>query len=310
MSNLPPDIDSEDRISLEEDLAMTEDDSDAFYEDELRDQQRDADIDRLRHRMTLLFILIPCLLCAVFAFAYMDMRSRLNQLYSSGSQKVEALSEDVVQKVSSLSQHFEKLEESFGKRLSILKDVSVALQDDLKKSESKLNALASATIDKKTFDNATTGMASLKDSLAKQEVAIRGLSKKLQKELDQEANAITAFQSDLRVQGERFTETVSMIEDLQQKALKLELKTRLLSEKMVDKDAWEEANGKRVLLEKKTKDLAEELAWLTKQLNLSRENKAVSGTEPSQPKKEKTEEPVSSTIVPESGKIEEQEIKE
>ncbi len=55
MSNLPPDIDSEDRISLEEDLAMTEDDSDAFYEDELRGQQRDADIDRLRHRMTLLF---------------------------------------------------------------------------------------------------------------------------------------------------------------------------------------------------------------------------------------------------------------
>jgi hypothetical protein len=295
---------------LEEDLAMTEDDSDAFYEDELRGQERDADIDRLRHRMTLLFILIPCLLCAVFAFAYMDMRNRLNQLYSSGSQKVEALSEDIVQKVSSLSQHFEKLEESFGKRLSILKDVSVALQDDLKKSESKLNALASATIDKKTFDNATADLASLKESLAKQEAAIRGLSKKLQKELDQEANAITAFQSDLRVQGERFTETVGMIEDLQQKALKLELKTRLLSEKMVDKDAWEEANGKRALLEKKIKDLAEELAWLTKQLNLSRENKAVSGTGSSQPKKEKTEEPVSITIVPESGKIEEQDIKE
>jgi hypothetical protein len=295
---------------LEEDLAMADDDPDAFFEDEMWDQRREADIDRLRHRMTLLFILIPCLLCAVFAFAYMDVRGRLKQLQSSGSQKVEALSEDVIEKVSSLSEQFKELEESFGKRLSILKDVSVTIQNDVKKSETKLQALAGATIDKKTFDDAATGLESLKESMAKQDAAIRGLSKKLQKELDQEATAIAAFQSDLRVQGERFTETVSMIEDLQQKALKLELKTRLLSENMIDKDTWEEVKGKTAWLEKKTKDLVEEFAWLTKQLNLTREKKTVSKPEPSEPEKEKAKAPVSSTIVPKSGKIEEQEIKE
>jgi hypothetical protein len=295
---------------LEEDLAMTSDDPDAFYEDELRDQQRDTAIDRLSHRMTLLFILVPCLLCAVFAFAYMDMRGRLNQLQSSGSQKVEALSEDVIEKVSSLSKQYEKLDESFGKRLSILKDVSVAVQDDLKKSEKKLTALTSTTVDKKTFENAATALASLKEDMAKQQAVIQGLSKKLQKELDREANAITAFQSDLREQGERFTETVSMIEALQQKALKSELNMRLLSEKTVDKDAWEKAKGKTAVLEKKTKDLAEELAWLAKQLNLSREKKTTLGTESPQSKEENADEPVSSTIMPESGKIEEQDIKE
>ena len=310
MSKLPPDIDREDRIPLEKDLAMAEDDPDALYEDELWDQQRDSDINKLSHRMTLLFILIPCLLCAVFAFAYMDLRGRLNQLHSSGSQRVEALSEDLVAKVGSLSQQYEKLDGMFEKRLSIQKDVLVAVQDNLKKNEKKLNALTLATVDKKTFKKAASTLEGLKEDMTKQQAVIKGLSKKLQKELDREANAITAFQSDLREQGERFAAAVSMIEALQQKALKLELKMRLLSEKTVSKDAWEKAMKKTAMVESQTQDLAEDFAWLTKQLNLSRKDKQKSGTDSPQRQEKKAEESVSSKTAPESGKIEEQDIKE
>ena len=64
MSNLPPDSDSEEGISLEDDLALSDSDQDPdrLYEEEMRNMRRDSDIDRLSHRMTLLFILIPCLL--------------------------------------------------------------------------------------------------------------------------------------------------------------------------------------------------------------------------------------------------------
>ena len=101
MTNIPTDMDSEDKISLEEDLAMAAKHPDSFYDNERKDLQRNSDLQRLSHRMTMLFIVIPCLLCAVFGFAYMDMRGELLQLQSTGSEEVQALSDDVVSKVAS-----------------------------------------------------------------------------------------------------------------------------------------------------------------------------------------------------------------
>ena len=62
MSNVPPDSDSVKGISLEQDLALSGPDPDSFYEEEMRNMRRVSDIDKLSHRMTLLFILIPYVL--------------------------------------------------------------------------------------------------------------------------------------------------------------------------------------------------------------------------------------------------------
>jgi len=317
VSKLPPDSHSEEGIPLEQDLALSGGDPDALYEDEMRNMRRDSDIDKLSHRMTLLFILIPCLLCAVLAFAYLDVRDKLNQMQSTGSKEVEALSENIVEKVTSLSAKYEALEKSLGQRLSILKDASFAVQDRLKKNENRLEQLAKSTVDKKRFEEANTARSSesaaalalLKKDMAKQQAAIAGLSEKLQKELDREANAITAFQSDLREQGERFADTAKIVEALQKKAVILELDMKLLSKEAIDKETWEKAKERSARLEKKANDLAEELAWLEKKLKVTRETKPTKETEASQPKGEKESKPVTSTGVPESGKIIEQEIK-
>ncbi len=318
MSNLTPDSDSEERISLEQDLALSGQDADSFYEEEMRNMRRDSDIDRLSHRMTLLFILIPCFLCAIFAFAYLDIRNRLDQLDTSGSKKVEALSEDLIEKVTSLSEKYEVLEQSLGQRLSILKDVSITVQDNLKKNEARLEALANTTIDKKGFEEAdkarslefATSLAALKKEIAKQQAAMDGLSETLRKELDREANAITAFQSDLREQSERFADTINAVEALQKKVLKLDLGLKLLSEETIDKKTWERAEGKGQQLEKKVNDLAEELAWLENKLNVIPEKKPTKDAGESQRKGEQVDGPPTNVTVPESGKIIEQEIKD
>jgi len=318
VNNLPPDSDSDEGIPLEQDLALSGGDPDALYEEEIRNMQRDSDIDKLSHRMTLLFILIPCLLCAVLAFAYLDVRDRLNQMQSTGSKEVEALSENVVEKVASLSEKYEALEKSLGQRLSILKDVSVAMQDALKESEKKIQELANSAVDKKTFEKAgkarssefTTALAALKENMAKQQGAIEGLSKKLQNELDREASAITAFESDLREQGERFAKTIIVIETLQKKALKLELDMKLLAEGTIDKKTWEKEKERTGRLEKKANDLAEEITWLEEKLKVTRERKPISQAETAGAKNEKTDMPATGTAASGAGKIIEQEIKE
>lgn len=309
MSNLPPDSDSEERISLEQDLALSGQDPDSLYEEEMRTMRRDSDIDKLSHRMTLLFVLIPCLLCAVFAYGYLDIRQRLNQVDTTGSKKVEALSEEIIEKVTSLSEKYDTLEKSFDERLSTLKDATAALQEALKENEKKMQQRFEAASKARSSEFAGTLDALRKDS-ADQRAAIGSLSEKLQKELDREANAITAFQSDLREQGERFANTVDTVEALQKKALKLELGLKLLTEETIDKKTWERANERSDRLEKKVNDLAEELAWLEKKLNVTRENKSIKEAGESQPKGEKTSGPPTSTAIPESGKIIEQEIKD
>ncbi len=322
MNELPQDEDSNNKISLEEDLEMGGEDPRAFYHDEMRDLQRDTDIQKLSHRMTLLFILVPCLLCALLAFAYLDVRGKMSQLQSSGAEEVQALSEDVVGKVESLSQQFEELEKSSAARLSILKDSFISMQEAYKKNQRKIEELGGTKADKKDLEQAedkrfgemVKTLSALQGSVADHAGAIETLSEKLKKELNQEANVITAVQSDLREQGEQVAKLVQGVEVLQKKALQLDLNLKLLADGKADKGAWKEFRlgelGKAALLEKKIESLAGDLSWLEKKLNVTREKRASEESAETPSKEETTPATPTGTAWPGSEKIIEQEIKE
>jgi hypothetical protein len=99
-------------MPLEKDIQIDGQHPDSFYDDELRDSRRDSDIHRLSRRVTILFILIPCLLCAILVLAYLDVRERLSQFQTAGSREVQTLSEDVLNKAASLSDQYVKLEKT------------------------------------------------------------------------------------------------------------------------------------------------------------------------------------------------------
>ncbi|MBW2109550.1 MAG: hypothetical protein JRI36_12930 [Deltaproteobacteria bacterium] len=282
MKTLPPDSDIDQDIPLEEDLALDTGDADTFYKEEMRDLQQNAELQKLSHRTTLLFILIPCLLAAVFGFAYMDVRNRLNRMQSASTEEVRRLSADLQKRVATLSEDFKKLETSMGERLSILKDASVAMQERVKANQRRIKALGVASVDKKVFEKAAADrskeLAELKAKLAEQQSSVQGLSQKLLKEIDEEANVITAMQSDLREQAERLAANSAAIEVVQQKVLKLELRTKALSEQTIDKADWEalkeNEHKKMAALEARIKDLDNEVSWLEKKLKLTRERPA------------------------------------
>lgn len=315
MKTLPPDSNINEEISLEEDLGLDTDDADTFYKEEMRDLQQNAELQRLSHRTTLLFILIPCLLAAVFGFAYMDVRNRLNRMQSASTEEVRRLSGDLQKQVETLSEDFKKLGTSMGERLSILKDASVAMQDQIKKNRRRIKALGGSSVDKKDFEKAAADqskqLAALRARLAEQQSSVEGLSKKLLKEVDEEANVITAMQSDLREQAERLVKIVAGVEAVQQKTLKLELRTKVLSEQAVDREAFEKKAQERLAaLEARIKDLADELAWVEERLKLAGKRPAkVSEKSPQTPLKKEAG-------VSKSGKVEgrgriiEQEIKD
>ena len=258
MNKQPPDSHLEDDISLEEDF-------DAFYEEEMRQWDRDSGIYRLSHPLTLLFVLIPCLLVAVIAFVYMDVRKRLIQVEGTGSPKVGVLSHDVVERVTTLSQKFQALEKTFGERLSMLEDASVALEKKLQHQQST-NSLGNVKGDKARVAELADIEAALEANGARQQAAIEKLSKRLKKELEREVKAVKAFQRDLREQGEPFQKASTMIETLQKKVVKLELDMKLLSEEIVTKQALEKTEKRTADLERKADALVGELLRLENEL--------------------------------------------
>lgn len=292
VNGYPSDSDAEDQISLEKDLALSGEDPDAFYNEEMKTLQRDADIQKLSHRMTLLFILIPCLLAAVFGFAYVDLQNRLSQMKSVGSKQVRELSDDYTGRVTSLALKLEKLEKSLAQKMSILKDSLVATQAGMKKNQKRFKALADTKIDKEDYKKAATAnsaaLTALKEGMAEQKESVLGLSKKLANELDEEANVITTLQSDLREQGERLAETASLIEMLQKKALNLELDVKALADKTIERGAWKDVRQKdqatMTALQEKLKGLAEEISWLENKLNIKRKSKPTGPVGTAQPK--------------------------
>ena len=131
----------EEKISMEEDLALIEKEFDRFDKEEMRSYQRDSDIHKLHRLIILLSVLIPCVFAAVIAFFYLDVRKRLTQMDGMGSENLDPASNVVMERVTSLSEKFEALEESFEKKLSVLKENSSALQEKLQ-NQPKTNSLA------------------------------------------------------------------------------------------------------------------------------------------------------------------------
>lgn len=270
MNKQPPDSHLEDSV---------EEDFDAFYEEQMRNLDRESNIHRLSYPLTLLFVLMPCLFVAIVAFVYMDVRKRLIQMESPGPENMGTLSPGIMETEKSLSHKIEAMEKSFGQRLSILEDASMAMEKKLQTQKSD-NLLANFKWDKETFKVAegasATELADLKATLeakgAQQQAAIEKLSKRLQKELRRQANAIKAFKNDLQEQGERLKKASTMIETFQKKARKLELDKGLHSEEILTKQDLEETKKRIADLERKANALVEELLRLENKWKLSREN--------------------------------------
>ncbi|NVL89597.1 MAG: hypothetical protein HWN69_01185 [Desulfobacterales bacterium] len=301
MSNFPTKEDQGDEIGFEKEIKIDEEPSDFSYQDEMRDLRLEPQIQRLSHRITLLSIVAPCLLCAILLFVYFDLSDKLSKTRNIGSKEVQILSEDVVDKIASLSQQYEKLEKSLIDGVSGLEKSSALIKQDLKRNNRAIKKLAASKTDKKTLDNAVKKhsakvakiLTGLRNELREQRQVVEDLDKTLKKEV---------------------TGIVQIIERLKKDRQKQDLAVKDLLEHKLDKEEfgnilknkWSGYQARISILQKEIKTLKEGISLLQKQVDMVVRRK----TELDHSQKKPAVKATRDTLTPTPDKIIEQEIDE
>ena len=151
---------------------MSREDSDNFKfgsdqmnpDDVLQDVPQDNRVARLSRRVTILAIILPCLIGAALYFLYNDLKNRVAQNQTYGTQSVEDLAQTLDTRLQEFSAKLTQLETMFSERLAGTEKSVENLKTQLGKADSSLkNALGSL----KTIDTAKADKKEL-ESLANQ----------------------------------------------------------------------------------------------------------------------------------------------
>jgi len=194
--------DEKDEIGLEKEIRIDEERPGFSSQDEMRDLRRDSEIQRLSHRMTLLFILIPCLICAVLVVSYWDLNDRLGKMKSSGSKDFQAMSEEVIGKIASLSEEINAL----AGRLSALEKTSVSMKETIQKDKRAIQKVTASKIGKETLEKAlkkhsdriADTVGTLRKDLGKQKKSVDSLAKNLERRSAEYVKTLRGLGNELR----------------------------------------------------------------------------------------------------------------
>ena len=137
-------------------------------DDVLRDVPQDNRVSRLSRRVTILAIILPCLIGAALYFLYNDLKNRVAQNQTYGTQSVEGLSKTLDTRLQEFSAKLTQLETTFSERLAGAEKSVENLKTQFGKTESGLkNALGSlktidtAKVDKKDQESLANQVAAL-----------------------------------------------------------------------------------------------------------------------------------------------------
>jgi chromosome segregation ATPase len=163
---------------------------DGAYKDEVRYIEQASAVDRLNTRITLLAILLPCLIGALVLYGYLDIKKNVAQVKNVGSTEVKALSKDVVEEVSSLSEQYNKVFTSLSDRVATLEASSVIIKEGLEKQRRELEKMGGAKADKEALskmeeENAETvrALGAVQELLNSQALTLDSLNKALEEEM-------------------------------------------------------------------------------------------------------------------------------
>ncbi len=227
---------------------VSEDEGPDFHDRaEMRDLQTESDIQNLGHRVTIVSILIPVLFCAVLVFAYLDMRQRLSHIQNMESTNVQAIYEDVLDKVKSLSGRYKDIEQSLLERLEVLERSSSSTDKNLKEHGQKIKELFSSKGDKKVLENIVKDrlkrisdrFSSLQKDMVTYRSTIGESLNNMTSKLEKETADLTAYRKDIQVWKDKIDEFSQAVDAVQRKGLQLDLALKLLSEAKLDRNKWD-----------------------------------------------------------------------
>jgi chromosome segregation ATPase len=199
-----------------------------IYQEEAEERR----LEKLSHRVTILSILIPVIVGAVFYITYRDISSRVSRSQDTGAMEIQNLSAQLEEKYAALSARYGDLETALTQKLEALNKAVQTITANLKTAEDTVNKISATKADKKDQE----------DALAKMDTALTPIRKELE--------TLAPLRSDLKVVT---AELATLDKSLQQqllaltanvdKALKdltqIQSQTTTLSQQKLDKDDLE-----------------------------------------------------------------------
>lgn len=133
-------------------------------------------IEKLSNRVTIISVIIPCLICAILIFVYLDMKERVVDVDVTKKLQVEKIADKLEEKLNALDVRIAKNKFNFDQELPLLKKKEQALENQVakmaaSKADSKTIDITIAKLDKNIQNNALQNKTSGK--------AIEGFNKQL-----------------------------------------------------------------------------------------------------------------------------------
>ncbi|MGD9235982.1 MAG: hypothetical protein PVF09_04860, partial [Desulfobacterales bacterium] len=190
------------------------------YQEEVKDRK----VEKLSHRVTIISILIPLLIGAIFYIAYREITSRVSQSQDAGAMEIQSLSSQLEENFAALSAKYGDLEAALNEKLADLEKVDKAMKANLKEAEDTVAKINATKADKKDqqeviakIDAAVSpiraelkDLAAMRNDLKAVSADMTALSKDMQQQLstlsknvDQSLSGLTRIQSDISTLSER-----------------------------------------------------------------------------------------------------------
>lgn len=152
-------------------LMESDEDTDSTVSSEYHREVNTLKIEKLSNRVTLISVILPCLICAILVFAYLDMKERVVDVDTTKKLQVEKVAQQLEEKFNGLDLRIAKIKYDFDQQLPLLTKKAQELENQVAK-------ISASKADGK----------SIQDSLA-------ALEKKIQKNADQDKSTLAAMKS-------------------------------------------------------------------------------------------------------------------
>ncbi|MGB7919288.1 MAG: hypothetical protein WCF40_04450 [Desulfobacterales bacterium] len=214
--------------------------SDQINPDEvLRDVPPDNRVARLSRRVTILTILLPCLIGAALYFLYNDLKNRVAQNQTYGSQSVEGLAKTLDTRLKEFSDKLTQFETMFSERLAGTEKNVETLKTQLGKTESSmkntvgsLKTIEAAKVDKKDQESLANQVAALSAQITSRDNDMSERLSDLTAVTQKQVNDLLKLRTDITALAESKIDRKTLQQELENQQQKLYVLSSDLDKKL------------------------------------------------------------------------------
>ncbi len=196
------------------------------YQEDVKDRK----VEKLSHRVTIISILIPVLIGAIFYIAYREITSRVSLSQDAGAMEIQTLSSQLEENFTALSAKYGDLEAALNEKLTNLEKVDKAMKANLKQAEDTVAKINATKADKKDQQ----------EVIAKIDAALKPIRAEL-KDLATMRNDLKAISADMTALNKDLNQQLSTLSENVDKSLsgldRIQSDISTLSDRKMDKDA-------------------------------------------------------------------------